>query len=354
MTKRIAFYAPLKSPHHPTPSGDRTIAQGVMNALRPLGRVELVSELSSRDGSGDTQVQADLIEQANTVAAGLITNDAGWDAWVTYHNYYKAPDLIGPKVCAALGIPYHLIESSRSPRRLNGPWAAFAHHADAASDAAGVIFYFTGRDLPELEKAQPTDQKLVHLRPFLDRTDLPQTSRPEGGKSLLAVGMFRQGDKLESYTHLAAGLAKVKTLDWSLRIVGAGVAEPEIRALFALFGSQVIFTGALDADGVAQEMANADVFVWPGVNEAFGMVYIEAQAAGLTVVAENRIGLRDVIGPQGYLTPPDEAASFGAAIDSAIARGSVAKDVRDYAQKHLRGAAEQTLAHALQFKEAPL
>ncbi|MDR6263146.1 glycosyltransferase family 4 protein [Roseobacter sp. N2S] len=354
MTRHIAFYAPLKSPHHATPSGDRTIARGLMNALGSVGNVELVSEFRSRDGAGDAQVQADLMAQAETEAARLITSGARWDAWVTYHNYYKAPDLIGPKVCSALGIPYHLIESSRSPKRLTGPWSRFAQLADGASDRAAVIFYFTGRDLPELENARPADQKLVHLPPFLDRVDLPPLGVRNDGKTLLAVGMFRTGDKLASYQNLASALTLVQTAGWSLRIVGAGVADAEIRALFAPFKSQVTFVGGLDANGVATEMAGADVFVWPGVNEAFGMVFIEAQAAGLTVVAENRIGLRDVVGPQGFLTPPNDAASFATAIDNAIARGSVAKDVRSYAQNHLRGAAEQTLENALQFNEASL
>nr|WP_325249343.1 glycosyltransferase family 4 protein [Amylibacter sp.] len=354
MTRKIAFYAPLKSPNHATPSGDRTIARGLMNALGSLGGVDLVSEFRSRDGAGDGQLQADLITRAKAESARLLDSGARWDAWVTYHNYYKAPDLIGPRVCSALGIPYHLIESSRSPKRLNGPWSRFARLADAASDAAAVIFCFTGRDLPELENARPPRQKLVHLRPFLDRTDLPASGGRKGGKTLLAVGMFRTGDKLASYQNLAAALARIKTPDWSLRIVGAGVAEPEIRALFAPFKSQITFVGALDTDGVAAEMAGADVFVWPGVNEAFGMVFIEAQAAGLTVVAEDRVGLRDVVGPQGHLTPPDDPVSFAAAIDSAINRGSQAKDVREYARNHLRGAAEQTLGAALQFKEASL
>ena len=354
MTRKIAFYAPLKSPNHATPSGDRTIARGLMNALGSVGDVDLVSEFRSRDGSGDGDVQAGLTDQAKAESARLIKSGARFDAWVTYHNYYKAPDLIGPRVCSALGIPYHLIESSRSPKRLSGPWSNFARLADAASDAAAVIFYFTGRDLPELENARPTDQKLVHLRPFLDRVDLPALGVRKGGKTLLAVGMFRTGDKLASYQNLAAALVRLQTPDWSLRIVGAGVAESEIRTLFAPFTSQVTFVGALDADGVSAEMAGADVFVWPGVNEAFGMVFIEAQAAGLTVVAEDRIGLRDVVGPQGFLTLPDAPASFAAAIDSAIARGSLAKEVREYATKHLRGAAEQTLANALQFNEASL
>ncbi|WP_069298337.1 glycosyltransferase [Neptunicoccus sediminis] len=349
---RIAFYAPLKPPDHDTPSGDRTIARGLMHALAQLGAVELVSRFRSREARGDTTAQAALVAEADRIAKGLIAKGAVWDSWITYHNYYKAPDLIGPRVCAALGIPYHLVEASRAPKRLHGPWADFARRADAASDAAAVIFYFTGRDLPELEKARPETQKLVHLRPFLDRDSLPEGSFRSAGKTLLAVGMLRRGDKLASYRNLAAALHFVKSDGWSLRIVGDGPAGAEVQDLFAPFGKRITFVGALDAAGVATEMSAADVFVWPGVNEAFGMVYIEAQAAGLMVVAEDRVGVRDVVGPAGILTPPDDAKAFGAAIDQAFDKGPQDSVQRRYAQQHLRGAAVETLAGAVQFKEA--
>jgi len=46
----IAFYAPLKSPLHPTPSGDRRIARLFINALEQGGyHVELASQLRTFD-----------------------------------------------------------------------------------------------------------------------------------------------------------------------------------------------------------------------------------------------------------------------------------------------------------------
>ena len=45
---RIAFYAPLKSPDHPVPSGDRQMARLLVAALRHAGHdVEIASELRS-------------------------------------------------------------------------------------------------------------------------------------------------------------------------------------------------------------------------------------------------------------------------------------------------------------------
>ena len=56
-----AFYAPMKPPDHPRPSGDRTMARALMAAMEQAGfAAEVASELRSRDGSGDAAVQAEL------------------------------------------------------------------------------------------------------------------------------------------------------------------------------------------------------------------------------------------------------------------------------------------------------
>jgi glycosyltransferase involved in cell wall biosynthesis len=350
MNRSIAFYAPLKSPNHPTPSGDRTIARGLMNALSELGDVDLVSELRTRDGMGDAAEQAKLIAQAEVEITRFI-NQGSWDAWVTYHNYYKAPDLIGPVVCEALNIPYHLIEASRSPKRLDGPWARFAKRAEAAIDAAQVVYYSTQRDFPLLKVAKKTNQDLVHLKPFLDRDTVPALQATEKPRSMLAVGMFRGGDKVASYANLAAALRQVSVPDWTLDIVGSGDAEVEIQSMFAPFGSRVRFLGELTSHQVLEKMEQAKVFVWPGVNEAFGMVYLEAQAVGTPVVAEDRIGVRDVVGPVSQMVEPQNAQAFAEALDRALQSQSETKAHQKYvSENHLRGSAVQTLARTMAFQ----
>ena len=50
----IAFYAPMKSPDHPAPSGDRTMARLLITALRRAGFAPtLASTLRTWDGAGD-------------------------------------------------------------------------------------------------------------------------------------------------------------------------------------------------------------------------------------------------------------------------------------------------------------
>jgi glycosyltransferase involved in cell wall biosynthesis len=67
---------------------------------------------------------------------------------------------------------------------------------------------------------------------------------------------------------------------------------------------------------VAGRLGAADLFVWPAINEAFGMAILEAQASGLPVVAGRSGGVADVVadGLTGLLAPPGDAAAFAAAV----------------------------------------
>ncbi|GHF40054.1 glycosyltransferase family 4 protein [Seohaeicola zhoushanensis] len=347
----IAFYAPLKAPDHPVPSGDREMARALIAALQPLGPVTLASGLRSLDLAGDAAAQARLRAKAEAEVERLIRElPHETRIWLTYHNYYKAPDLIGPAVCAARGLAYVQVESTRAKKRLTGPWAGFAASAEAASDAAQVIFYLTERDGETLARDRAPGQQLVHLRPFLPRPALPDPAPLAEGAPMLAAAMMRPGDKLASYALIAEALALMSG-DWTLDIAGDGPARPEVAALMAPFGARVRFLGRLDAEGMAAAYQRAGLFLWPGVNEAFGMVYLEAQAAGLPVVAQDRPGMREVLA-----TPPCPVEGGPAALaahatrllaDRAERQAQGAAARAHIARHHLLEAASATLAAAL-------
>lgn len=339
---RVAFYAPMKPPHHPVPSGDREMARNLMRIIAADGaEVTLVSELQTRDRSGDTAIQAQLTTAAEAEIARLLHDMPDCALWVTYHNYYKAPDLVGPAVAKARGIPYIQIESTRAKSRLNGPWAAFAHTAHAAADAADAIFYLTTYDHETLARDRCGDQALVHLPPFLPATTLPSASALDG--PILTAGMMREGDKLASYEIIARTLAHL-TGDWRLDIAGDGPARHKVEEMMAPFADRVRFLGELSRAELAQAYQHAALFLWPGVNEAFGMVYLEAQAQGLPVVAQDRPGVRDVLLPADRPTPEAGPQALAAEIDRLLAdpvlrhrTGSAAREM--IARNHLAPAA---------------
>lgn len=341
---RLAFYAPLKPPAHPVPSGDRAMARSLMLALDHMGaQVDLAANLRSRDGKGDAQLQTSLMEQAEHLLPDIITRgrSAGWQAWVTYHNYYKAPDLIGPAAARALGIPYLLIEATRARKRLDGPWETFAQAAEAACDAADVVFYLTDRDHEALAAHAPAQQKLVHLAPFLPRTNLPTLA---SGTDLLAVGMMRTAAKLPSYRLIAETLSLLPA-QTKLVIVGDGPARAQVEALMAPFGTRVRFLGALEPDALAKAYDRAGKLIWPGVDEAFGMTYLEAQAHGLPIIAQDRPGVRDVLYPRPYPRVDEGAAGLA---DFALSKPPAQQDIQDYIRaRHLLPAAADTIRGGL-------
>jgi glycosyltransferase involved in cell wall biosynthesis len=329
MTTPIAFYAPLKPPDHPVASGDRRMAQLLMRGLELAGFApELASRVSSFDGDGRAERQYALRAAAEAEAEHLI---ARWRAgpaetrprlWFTYHVYYKAPDWIGPAVAAALHIPYVVAEGTRAPKRAHGPWALGHRGAETALDVADVIYIMNAVDRPALEAVRPPGQRLLDLPPFIDTGCCEPKSSGSVVPQLLTVAMMRPGDKLASYRLLAAALARLVDLPWRLTVVGDGAARAEVEQLFAPFGELVTPIGAVDDPAtLARLYARADLFVWPAVNEAYGMVFLEAQAAGCPVVAGAFGGVPGVIddGATGILTRPGDIGAFSEAVAALIA-----------------------------------
>ncbi len=239
----------------------------------------------------------------------------------TYHVYYKSPDLLGLRLAAALSKPYLIAEASLSPKRAQGEFAPGFQAASDAIVAANVVFALTGNDRAELEKAKPAQQRVMDLKPFLDLAEWPALNAPVRARQepprLLTVAMMRPGDKESSYRQLAAALALIKGRAWTLDVVGDGADWRNVKAMLAGFGERIRFHGQVDdRTKLSALYAGADAFVWPGVNEAFGMSYLEAQAHGVPCIAARYGGVPDVIrhGETGFLTEPGDIAGFADAI----------------------------------------
>jgi glycosyltransferase involved in cell wall biosynthesis len=328
----VAFYAPLKSPHHPSPSGDRTMARLLLKGLAAAGFAPvLASEMRTFDGRGDALVQERVRTESLAEADRLIAayrdrpTDQRPRLWFTYHVYYKAPDWIGPRVADALRIPYAIAEGSRAGKRAGGPWQRTHAGAEAALGRADVVFVMTEADKPALARARPATQRLVDLPPFIDLDDWPPIAprkHERAGLRFLTVAMMRPGDKLASYRILASALERLADSDWTLDVVGDGNARREVEPLFARLGSRVAFHGQVDDRArLAELYGQSDLLLWPAVNEAYGLALLEAQAFGCPVVGGAYGGVASVVrdGETGILTPPGDAAAFAAAVAALIA-----------------------------------
>jgi glycosyltransferase involved in cell wall biosynthesis len=325
---RVAFYAPLKSPDHPVPSGDRRMAQLFLEALRLAGHQPLLaSRFRSFEGRGDRERQDRIAGLGHRLARRCLRR---WRAapatapqlWFTYHLYHKAPDWLGPCVARELGIPYVVAEASLAAKQEAGPWARGHRGALAAIHQASAVIGLNPADRGGVLPMLADPARWVAIKPFLDaRLCQPQQHGAGGPPRLVTVAMMRPGDKLTSYRILGAALMSLLDLDWSLEVVGDGAARPEIEAALAPLAGRVIWTGALEPDAALRRIADADLCVWPAINEAFGMALLEAQACGVPVVAGAAGGVTAIVshGETGLLAAPGEIAGFAAAVRRLVA-----------------------------------
>ncbi|MGQ9829140.1 MAG: glycosyltransferase family 4 protein [Roseiflexus sp.] len=102
-------------------------------------------------------------------------------------------------------------------------------------------------------------------------------------------------------------------------IVGDGPEHARLRALAAelRLGEAVNLVGAIpDDDTVAQMYFQADVFCLPSVQEGFGIVFLEAMASGLPIVATTAAAIPEVVPHRraGLLVPPGDVGALAKAL----------------------------------------
>ena len=125
-------------------------------------------------------------------------------------------------------------------------------------------------------------------------------------RAVISVGTLKarkcMDRTLEAFARLAGEYP-----DATLTIVGIGEMEAQLRARIAELGleDRVTLTGGLPHGEVLARMAKSDLFVLPSWGEGYGIVYIEAMAAGCIAVGVQGEGIADTIrdGENGFLVP---------------------------------------------------
>jgi glycosyltransferase involved in cell wall biosynthesis len=115
-----------------------------------------------------------------------------------------------------------------------------------------------------------------------------------------------------------------RDVDAEFVICGDGMQLPAMRELAERLGvaQRVCFKGWLDADQLAEELANASVVVVPSLwPEPFGLVGIEALAAGRPAVASSTGGIGEWLehGVSGLCVAPGDAPALALALTELLA-----------------------------------
>ncbi len=123
-----------------------------------------------------------------------------------------------------------------------------------------------------------------------------------------------------------------------LLLVGEGPERSALGALVRRLGvsEKVHFAGRREPKEVAALLHLADVFVLPSYYEGFGVALLEAQAAGVPIVATDVGGVREVLagGRTGLLVPPGDAAALAEAMGKVLTdrdlAGRLAREGREW------------------------
>ena len=119
-------------------------------------------------------------------------------------------------------------------------------------------------------------------------------------------------DPVKDVPTLVAAVARLPGVH--LHVYGDGADRPRVVAAARSIADRVTLHGTIPRPQVA--LTRAGVLVLPSLAEGFGLVLIEAMAAGVPVVATDVAGVRDVVrdGVTGLLVPPADPAAMAVAI----------------------------------------
>src|SRR5689334_16860563 len=150
----------------------------------------------------------------------------------------------------------------------------------------------------------------VDVASFADASMLDGYPRP--GRTVLFLGRFDESRK--GMPVLLSALPKLveRFADIEILIVGRG-AEDALREQAGELASHLRFLGQVDDATKASAMRSADVYCAPNLGgESFGIVLVEAMAAGTAVVASDLDAFRRVLddGRLGRLVAVDDADAF--------------------------------------------
>lgn len=188
-------------------------------------------------------------------------------------------------------------------------------HARRA-DLVITISQYCARRLQELygvEKAAVVPE-LIDLEAWRNLFSANAAARNPHKFTILCVCRFYPRKRVDVLLR-AALLLRDAIPELEIRIVGNGPEAPRLHRLYIESKLELIVTwlGDVSPAALAAEYNRADVFCLPSVQEGFGIVFLEAMAAGRPIVAARAAAVPEVV-TDGILVEPDNAEALAEGI----------------------------------------
>jgi phosphatidyl-myo-inositol alpha-mannosyltransferase len=209
---------------------------------------------------------------------------------------------------------------------------------------------FVARRMGDAIRVIPNGVDVERFAEANPASDLPP------GRRMLWVGRLdpQKGFPVavEAFARLAGSIPDL----WFV-VAGDGRDRAAVGRLEMAVRGRVVMLGRLDHDRLPGYYRAADVFVSPAVGqESFGLVLVEAMAAGCPVVATDIPGYREVVrdGIDGVLVPPRDPDALADAARRILSDGRAAsmyaeggaERARRYSWDHVAGQIEEAYAEA--------
>lgn len=179
----------------------------------------------------------------------------------------------------------------------------------------------------------------VHFNQYADDID-PFPHLRDGMINILFVGRL---EKRKGLKYLLAAFSRLKWDRPNLRLIVVGPGNPDddsYRIISERNIQDVLLVGGVSEEQKVRYYDSADIFCSPAIGgESFGIVLLEAMAAGKPIVATAIDGYASVVtdGRDGLLVPPKDEASMATAIDRILSdtnlRTSLTKKGYERAQR---------------------
>ena len=245
-------------------------------------------------------------------------------------HYFSYPSAYALLAARSVDVPavlsFHGSDVPASPYPSTYSWAARwgCGLSDGIVCCSSNLRSYLVRDLRDVERDRPTV-----IYSGIDVPSNPTAARSKDQEPFVLLSARLVEKKGVSVAIEAMKLLHESRPDAKLVIAGTGPLDDVLRKLARSLGvaDRIEFAGSIPHNVLADMLRQALFVIVPSHWEAFGMVALEAMAAGKAVVGSRNGGMAEIIvnGHTGLLVPPGEPEALAAAMSTLIENPDLAQ-----------------------------